>query len=81
VYFARKQKVREVEVVVTGRQQVAVRCYVSTPDSPATFFTQWNTVCVIPARPLEKATAYQVVLRCTVAGKPYSRTWRFTTGK
>ncbi len=81
IYFARDQKVKDVEVKLTGPKDAQLPCYVSTPDAPATSFPQWNSVCAIPAKPLARATAYTVTLRCTVSGKPHTRTWRFTTGK
>jgi hypothetical protein len=81
ITFAQRQKVAKVEVKVSGPNEADVPVYVSTPESPATSFTQHNTVCVIPRQPLAKATTYQVTLRCDVSGKPYTRTWRFTTEK
>ena len=60
-----------------------VTCYVSTPEKPArSDFPDWvqmNTVCGIPAAPLAKNSTYRVELKCTVDGKPFSRSWSFST--
>jgi hypothetical protein len=81
VYFARNQKIKDVEVKVLGPKKVNIPCFVSTPESPATTFQQWNAICIIPSQPLAKATTYKVEVRCTVSGNPYSRTWQFSTKK
>ena len=79
VYFAHGQKIAAVDVKILGPKDVNVPCFVSTPESPATAFTQWNSICAIPSKPFKKSTTYKVELRCIVSGKPYSRTWRFAT--
>lgn len=81
IYFTRGQKVKDVEVKLSNPKEADLPCFISTPESPATSFTQWNTVCVIPKQPLRPATTYKIELRCTLSEKPHSRTWQFTTGK
>jgi hypothetical protein len=81
IYFTRKQKITNVEVKVLGPNDANVSCFVSTPESPATSFFQWNTLCAIPKQSFATGTPYQVELSCKVNGKPYSRSWRFTTAK
>jgi hypothetical protein len=81
IFFTQQQKVTKVEAKMLGPSGARVECYVSTPEAPATDFTQWNTVCVIPRQPLLKNTTYKAELRCMVDGKELARTWQFTTQK
>ena len=79
IQFTRGQRVTDAAVKLTGPKDADVPVYLSSPQSPASSFTQRNTVCAIPRQPLTRGTPYVVELRCTVEGKPFSRTWRFTT--
>lgn len=81
VSFYQGQKVTNVTLKLTGAKDADVPVYLSTPEAPATSFPQKNTVCAIPKQPLAKGTTYKVELSCMLSGKPYSRTWRFTTEK
>ena len=66
---------------LTGGKDAEVPIYLSTPEKPATSFPQKNTICAIPRQPLTRGITYTVDLRCEVEGKPFMRTWRFTTEK
>jgi hypothetical protein len=79
VYFAAGQQVRKVSATLTGAGGQRVAVYLSTPEAPASSWTQWNSVCLIPQRPLGAGQTYTVSLSCEVSGQPYRRTWRFTT--
>jgi uncharacterized protein YkwD len=81
IQFTRGQKVTNVEMKLTGLKDAEVPIYLSTPEKPATSFPQQNTVCAIPRQPLARAMTYTAVLNCLVEGKPFTRTWRFTTEK
>jgi hypothetical protein len=81
IQFAHGQKVTKVEFKLTGPKDASVPVYLSTPEAPATSFTQRNTICAIPRQPLTRATSYTAELRCFVEEKPFSRTWRFSTEK
>ncbi len=81
VYFAARQDVKKVKVLLTQLDDVPVPVYVSAPESPATTFTQWNAVCIIPRRELSAGTTYQIDLTCELSGKPFMRSWKFTTDK
>ena len=81
IYFAQGRKIKEVSVKFVGANNAPLQCYVSTPDAPATSFTQWNTICVIPAQPLTPGTKYTLTLKCMVSGVPCARTWHCTTGQ
>lgn len=81
IQFTRGQKVSNVEMKLTGAKDAEVPIYLSTPEKPATAFPQQNTVCAIPRQPLARGTTYTAVLNCLVEGKPFTRTWRFSTEK
>jgi hypothetical protein len=59
-----------------------IPCYPFDPETGAsngmTGFLR--CVCVIPKDPLQSGTEYEVTIEADVEGKPWSRTWRFTTG-
>jgi hypothetical protein len=79
VSFMAGQKVKEVAVAVTDEKGAAVPVHVSTPEAPASSWTQWNTVCIIPKQPLAGNTTFAIELKCEVSGKPFARMWKFTT--
>ncbi|SRR5579871_2416148 len=81
VQFTRGQTVTKVEMKLTGAKDAEVPIYLSTPEKPATSFPQKNTVCAIPRQPLAKGTTHTVAITCMVEGKPFERTWRFSTEK
>jgi hypothetical protein len=81
IQFVRGQQVTQAEVKLTGPKDAVVPTYLSTPEAPATSFPQKNTICAIPRQPLAKGTTYTVEVRSMVEGKPFARTWRFTTEK
>jgi len=59
-----------------------IPCYPFDPETGAsngmTGFL--HCVCLIPKDPLQAGTEYEVTMEVDVEGKPWSRTWRFTTG-
>ncbi len=65
-----------------GAALPAVDCYVYDPQTGASAdFTRFqHCVCIIPKDPLKGNTLYEVSLEVEVAGKPWSKTWRFSTG-
>ena len=56
-----------------------VACFVSTPEKPATTWTQWNTVCLIPKQPLAKGTTYTVKVTAKVNTAAFEKIWSFET--
>jgi len=58
-----------------------VAVWFSSPEKPAAADYQRNTVGLIPKKPLKPETAYTATVSALVRGKPWSRTWTFTTGK
>lgn len=78
-FFAQYQSVTNVELKLIDNAGNDILCYVSSPEKPATSFSQWQTVCAIPATKLQPATRYTATLNCTVNDKPYKSELVFTT--
>ncbi len=78
-FFATYQSVTNVSFSLTDEAGNDVVCYVSSPEKPATDFSQWFTVCAIPASPLKPTTKYTASLSCTVNDQPYKDQLSFTT--
>ena len=59
-----------------------VDCYVYDPQQgvEAGFTKFQQCVCLIAKDPLKPSTTYEVSFDVEVDGKPWSRTWRFSTG-
>jgi hypothetical protein len=59
-----------------------VPIWLSSPAFPAVAnVRQRNTVCLIPKAPLAANLTYRVTIAAKVDGKPWNRTWTFTTGE
>jgi hypothetical protein len=60
----------------------SVECYVFDPKTGAnaSFTSYQNCVCIIAKDPLKPSTEYEVMLNVEVDGKPWTKTWRFSTG-
>ncbi len=78
-FFAVFQSVTNVSFRLIDDTGNEVSCSVSSPEKPATSFSQWQTVCAIPATRLQPATRYTATLSCTVSDKPYKSDVVFTT--
>jgi hypothetical protein len=63
-------------------EAAAVDCYTYDPHTGAsngmTGFLR--CVCIIAKEPLQPDTQYEVTMNVEVGGKPWMKTWRFTTG-
>jgi hypothetical protein len=70
---------REVEAVLRqGEKEVS--CFVSTADRPTNpKAPSPTTICLMPKKPLAARKKYTVRIRCTIAGKAFSKEWSFTT--
>jgi hypothetical protein len=60
-----------------GGRELAV--WLSSPEKPAAADYQRNTVGIIAQDPLRPSTTYTVAVSARVTGKPWLRTWSFTT--
>jgi len=81
VMFAMEKKVKDVRISLSDARGKAVESFISTPEKPATTEPQWNSIVLIPQRPLMKSSDYTVELSCEVDGKKFSRKWGFQTAK
>ncbi len=70
---------REVEMSLEDAAGAPVDSHVSHPERPASGFPQQNTLCLIPAEPLLPGETYRVRVRAVVGGRPFVRSWQFTT--
>jgi uncharacterized protein YkwD len=62
---------------------IEVPCWVSSPEKPANPKypkAQGTTVCLIPKKPLDANTTYQVRIQGERGGKNWDKQWQFTTG-
>ncbi|MHC4505583.1 MAG: CAP domain-containing protein [Planctomycetota bacterium] len=89
-YFAtRKLKLTKYSlkpVQVTRRGSVAgaeIDCYEFDPAKGASagMTGYQRCVCIIPKDPLQGGTLYEVTLEVDVDGTPWTKTWRFSTGR
>jgi len=81
IYFTNRQKITDVNFKLTDNNGKEIACYVSTPEKPATYFSQWNSICAIAMSPLVGDTKYFVTVTCTVNGHAYKKTYNFQTIK
>jgi hypothetical protein len=80
IYFSEYQDVKEVYFKLLDNLGKPVACRVSTPEEPATYFTQWNSICAIPEEPLLPHIRYTVRMACTLDGVRIKKEYGFTTG-
>jgi hypothetical protein len=79
IFFCKNQAITDVKFTLSEKGAQEVKCVVSTPESPATDFSQWNTVCAIPTSPLNFNTTYIVNFSCKIDGLLYSKIYSFST--
>lgn len=79
IYFTQHQAITNVFFKLTDKDNKVIECYVSTPQRPATTFTQWNTICAIPKKKLTENNKYTVTVNCMVDKAPFAKTFSFQT--
>lgn len=81
--FPHGQKCSDGSLTVKDASGAAVDGWQSTPAKPANgmFKDNMNTLCFIAKQPFKESTAYTIEAKATVGGKPFEKTWRFTTGQ
>jgi hypothetical protein len=80
ITFPEKVKVTRATAVLKEADGKVVPVWFSSPEKPASRpELQFNTVCLIAKAQLQPKTKYQVTVTARVDGKPWSRTWTFTT--
>lgn len=81
VIFAEGALVKDVKASLKDDAGAEVPVWLSTPEKPAAADYQRNTVGLIAKKPLRAQTAYTVTVAAQVRGKPWLKTWSFTTGE
>lgn len=56
-----------------------LKAHLSSPERPATQFSQMNTVCLIPASPLRPGGRYRVSVSGVLGEAPVRKEWSFAT--
>jgi len=77
--FSEGALVKDVKASLKDADGREVAVWLSTPEKPAAADYQRNTVGLIAQEPLKPATTYTVAIAARVTGKPWLRTWSFTT--
>lgn len=77
--FALTSKVRESAAKLFEADGTEVPCWLSTPEAPLPGVGPFRQLALIPKKPLKAATRYRAEMSAEVDGKPWSRTWQFTT--
>ena len=77
--FAEGALVKDVKASLKDPEGRDLAIWVSSPEKPAAADYQRNTVGIIAQEPLRPSTTYTVALAARVTGKPWLRTWSFTT--
>ncbi|HEV3029010.1 MAG TPA: hypothetical protein VG457_15645 [Planctomycetota bacterium] len=70
---------KDVKASLKDPEGRSLAIWLSTPEKPAAADYQRNTVGIIAQEPLRPSTTYTVALAARVTGKPWLRTWSFTT--
>ena len=79
--FSEGALVKDVKASLKDADGKDVAIWMSSPEKPAASDYQRNTVGLIAQEPLKPATTYTVAIAARVTGKPWLRTWSFTTAE
>lgn len=77
--FSEGALVKDVKASLRDADGKEAAIWLSTPERPAAADYQRNTVGLIAQEPLKPSTTYTVSIAARVTGKPWQRTWSFTT--
>jgi uncharacterized protein YkwD len=81
VTFWSDVSVKRVTATLKDSASQEVEVWLSTPEKPAgPAPLQRNTICLIGKEPLQAMTGYTVTAAAELNGKPWTKTWSFTTG-
>jgi hypothetical protein len=61
----------------------ALECWITDPQHPAqpkVFGDNMASVSIVPKKPLNADTVYNVTVNCTIHSKPFEKKWKFATG-
>jgi hypothetical protein len=79
VIFAEGALVKDVKASLKAGDGNEVPVWLSSPEKPAAADYQRNTVGLIAQEPLKPSATYTVTVAARVTGKPWLKTWSFTT--
>jgi uncharacterized protein YkwD len=77
--FFPSQRLSNIKAVLADATGKEIDCWLSTPKEPLAGAGRYNQVLLAPKKPLAPASNYTVRLHADVNGKPWTRTWSFTT--
>lgn len=81
VIFAEGALVKDVKASLKNADGKEIEVWLSSPERPAHRDYQRNTVGLIAQEPLKSSTTYTVSVSARVTGKPWLKTWSFTTAE
>jgi hypothetical protein len=79
--FSEGALVKDVKASLKDASGAELPIWLSSPEKPAAADYQRNTVGLIAQSPLKPSTTYTVTVAARVTGKPWLRTWSFTTAE
>jgi uncharacterized protein YkwD len=79
VTFPAAVAVRQVRGTLRDAEGREVGVWLTDPEHPANPALQRQTVCLVPRRPLRPGTTYEVTVSASAGGRPWRRSWHFTT--
>jgi len=77
--FSEGALVKDVKASLKDAEGRELAIWLSSPEKPAAPDYQRNTVGLIAREPLRPSTTYTAAIAARVTGKPWLRTWSFTT--
>lgn len=77
--FPSRVTVKEATAKLMDDKGAAVEGWFSTPAKPAIADFPQRSLCFLPRAPLKPDTRYTMTFKAEVEGKPWQRTWSFTT--
>jgi len=77
--FSEGSLVKEVKASLKDAAGNDVPVWLSSPEKPAAVDYQRNTVGLIAQEPFKPSTTYTVAIAARITGKPWLKTWSFTT--
>ena len=77
--FSEGALIKDAKAMIKDPAGTELAVWVSSPEKPAAADYQRNTIGLIAQEPLKPSTLYTVTMAARVTGKPWLKTWTFTT--
>jgi uncharacterized protein YkwD len=81
VLFGPRSHIAAATAKLTDEKGIDVDGWLSTPGKPAIAGFSQHSMCFLPKAPLRPGTHYTATFRAEIDGRPWRRTWSFTTLK